>query len=156
MVHWVQEAFRRSFEYSGRSRRMEFWIYVVFAYIVLQIVRIFEIEAGLVATSGSRDSGPLMSIATLCLFIPGIAVTVRRLHDRDFSGWWAALPFAGLVAFGVVIIGSGGDERLFPWAAVGYLIAILGLVVMLFLPGTRGPNRFGDDPKNPSLADTFN
>jgi uncharacterized membrane protein YhaH (DUF805 family) len=64
----------------------------------------------------------LLSIVGLALFIPSLAVTVRRLHDQDKSGWLVLLPLIPLVG-GII------------------------LLVFMLLEGTQGPNRFGPDPK---------
>ena len=69
-------------------------------------------------------------IGALALFVPGIAVQVRRFHDQDRSGWFVLLSFV-------------------PY--VGGLI----LLVFMCLPGTVGPNRFGPDPKGENLSDVF-
>ncbi len=66
-----------------------------------------------------------------------IAVAVRRLHDRNLSGWW----YLAATLFGFIPV-------------IGFLGSIAFLVVML-LPGTDGPNRFGEDPKDPHSADVF-
>jgi uncharacterized membrane protein YhaH (DUF805 family) len=77
------------------------------------------------------------------------AASIKRLHDRDKSGWWM-VPF--IVATGLY---SGFGARLGgSWAAVAvgiavYIAFIWGLVEMYFLKGTHGPNRFGGDPLTP-------
>ncbi len=79
----------------------------------------------------------LYALYALAVFIPSIAVTVRRFHDRDMSGWWyLGLSLAGIIPF------------------VGFLASIAFLVLM-FLPGTQGSNRFGPDPKDPYAEDVF-
>jgi uncharacterized membrane protein YhaH (DUF805 family) len=105
---------------------------------------------------------PSAVIALVSMLLLAAAV-VRRLHDRDRAGWWGLLPvpfkLAGLAA-GPAVTGAlthppGGT----PLAATGsplvmlgslnslaYWIAFIVLVVMLVGEGTRGPNRFGDDP----------
>jgi len=74
--------------------------------------------------------GSLIGLFLLAAFIPTIAVQVRRFHDQDKSGWMVLLTF------------------------IPYLG---GLIVMIFmcLEGTRGPNRFGPDPRDPYNADVF-
>lgn len=79
----------------------------------------------------------LYAFYALAAFIPSLAVTVRRLHDRDMSGWW----YLGLAVAGVL-----------PY--VGF-IASIALLVLMVLPGTPGSNRFGLDPKDPYAADVF-
>jgi uncharacterized membrane protein YhaH (DUF805 family) len=79
----------------------------------------------------------LYGIYALAVFIPSIAVTVRRLHDRDMSGWW----YLGLAVAGLLPV-------------VGFLASI-ALIVLMVLPGTQGANRFGADPKDPYAEDVF-
>jgi uncharacterized membrane protein YhaH (DUF805 family) len=66
-----------------------------------------------------------------------MAVSVRRLHDRDLSGWWY-----------LAVIVTGVFPRLAALSSLAFLIVTL-------LPGTPGPNRFGPDPKDPTGADVF-
>jgi len=81
--------------------------------------------------------GILVFIWVLIVFIPSIAVTVRRLHDRDMSGWW----YLGFIVAGMI-----------PFIG---LIASIALLVLMFLPGTPGANRYGPDPKDPTSAAVF-
>jgi uncharacterized membrane protein YhaH (DUF805 family) len=82
-------------------------------------------------------SEPVCWAFGLAVLVPSIAVVVRRLHDRDLSGWW----YLGAIVAGMI-----------PF--VGF-IASIALLVLMFLPGTPGPNRFGPDPKDPSNANVF-
>lgn len=72
----------------------------------------------------------LLLLYSLAIAIPSLAVAIRRLHDQDKSGWFI---FIGLIPF------------------VG------GIIVLVFycLEGTRGPNRFGPDPKGMGHEQTF-
>ena len=72
----------------------------------------------------------LMSLFILAGIIPSIAVTVRRLHDQNLSGWMYLLGFIPYVG-GIV------------------------LIVFMCLEGTKGENRFGPDPMDPASADVF-
>ena len=63
---------------------------------------------------------PLGAVSTIVLFLPGLAVAARRLHDLDRSGWWLLIIFTG--------------------------IGIILLLIWDCLKGTLGPNRFGSDP----------
>ncbi|MBB1249167.1 MULTISPECIES: DUF805 domain-containing protein [unclassified Rhizobium] len=99
--------------FSGRARRSEYWWYVLFVFIaslVLGLIDEMVIGMGLL--------GGVFALATL---IPGIAVGVRRLHDRDMSGWWLLIGFVPLV---------------------GWLI----LIYLFATPGASGENRFGPEP----------
>jgi uncharacterized membrane protein YhaH (DUF805 family) len=73
----------------------------------------------------------------LAALIPGIAVTVRRLHDREMSGWW----YLGFIVLSLIPL-------------VG-IIASIAMIVILALEGTDGPNKYGPDPKDPAGAAVF-
>jgi len=79
----------------------------------------------------------LLGLFALAVFIPNLAVVVRRLHDRDMSGWW----LLGYVVASIIPILN--------------IIAAIAMLVLMFLPGTAGPNKFGPDPKDPASAATF-
>jgi uncharacterized membrane protein YhaH (DUF805 family) len=116
------------------------------AYIVVMIV---ENIVGLDGTVGPY--GPLSLILMLGLLVPGLAVTVRRLHDTNRSGWWiliAVIPYLilGILAGGAIASGSMGAMA---GAGLLGLVAMVGAIVLLVfmvLPGTKGENRFGADP----------
>lgn len=100
------------------------------------LVLIFGGSSG-VDANGEPQLGPLsyLGIGLLGLWflgslIPSIAVTVRRFHDQDKSGWFYLLSF------------------------IPYVGGLIALVFML-IEGTRGPNRFGPDPKDPGSANVF-
>ena len=129
------EAIRFNFshyaDFKGRAQRSQFWWWQLFVFIVYAILNVIDgaanfhminmndIAAGQVGTF--YGGGVLATIWGLAILIPNIAVAVRRLHDRNMSGWWFLLNL--LCCIGTII--------LFVW----YL-----------LPGTRGDNRFGPDP----------
>jgi uncharacterized membrane protein YhaH (DUF805 family) len=137
-VNWMLLPFHRYAEFSGRSRRKEYWMFTLLNLIVASVIGLV-VGAGLPSSfvldtaptfGGSLYAGLLLAgIWVLAVLIPSIAVTVRRLHDRDLSGWWY-LGF--LVLSAVPIVG---------------IVASIAFLVVLCLDGTRGPNRFGDDPK---------
>ncbi|HET9629430.1 MAG TPA: DUF805 domain-containing protein [Novosphingobium sp.] len=141
---------RRYAEFSGRSRRKEYWMFALLMMIVYAIGAALMFSAIVpMITAGAAAPDPamftpafwvgagLLGLFTLAIIVPGIAVTVRRLHDRDMSGWWY---------LGVVIIGQ------IPY--LGGLVQ-LGFLVLMCLPGTPGPNRFGPDPKGGDSYEAF-
>ncbi|MEM6827910.1 MAG: DUF805 domain-containing protein [Pseudomonadota bacterium] len=158
-MQWMILPFKRYFDFEGRSRRMEYWMFILFNTAVALVltgpvlVAAFAValdpelsaagddvvgEAILASMSGIGGlSLGLYALFALFAFIPSIAVTVRRLHDRDMSGWW----YLGFTVAGILPL-------------VG-LIASLVFIVLLLLPGTSGSNRFGPDPKNPYSQDVF-
>ena len=135
-MHWMLMPLRRYADFSGRSRRKEYWMFFLFNLLVSLVVWGLLAVTFLASLSESEMTVIMMPVfiiyglLALALIIPGIAVTVRRLHDIDRSGWSILL---GLIP----IVG-----------------AIL-LIVFYCTEGTPGPNRFGDDPKageRPSTA----
>jgi uncharacterized membrane protein YhaH (DUF805 family) len=62
------------------------------------------------------------AVVALALFIPGLAVGVRRMHDQDKSGWWLLIAFIPII---------------------GWIV----LLVFYLTDGTRGTNQYGPDPK---------
>lgn len=152
-MNWMILPFKRYFDFKGRSRRMEFWMFALFNTLVWIVLTMIQLGSagGLAQLAAGDDSNPfavygvlfggafgiLIALWALATIIPSIAVTIRRLHDRDMSGWW----YLG------VIVGS-----LIP--LINILVS-LGFLVLMFLPGTPGANRFGPDPKDPTSAEVF-
>ena len=126
MLDWMLMPYKRYADFSGRSRRKEFWLFQLFVFIVYFVLMIV---AGMGMSSmtvdpetGAVSGGGLSSVMSIVVIlfwvatiIPLIAVQVRRCHDQDKSGWFILVPIYGFV--------------------------------LMFIEGTRGPNRFGPDPK---------
>jgi uncharacterized membrane protein YhaH (DUF805 family) len=160
---------KRYAEFSGRSRRMEYWMYTLFL-ILLWIVLggIFMAMAGSMLLSAGTGSASglaaaggvamvllvIMIVVWLALLIPSIAVAVRRLHDTDRSGWW----FGGylLLAFvGGFVRGSTGNGGLGMIISLVTFLYLIMLIVYFCLDGTKGPNKYGPDPKGQVDAQVF-
>ena len=118
-MNWFVTALKRYAQFSGRAGRPEYW-YFVLIYTLASVFLSFV--DGIMGTHSSKTGGGLLSlIFALALLIPGLAVSVRRLHDIDKSGWWT-------------LIG---------------LIPLIGLVVWLIFACRRSDassNRFGSEP----------
>src|SRR5207245_9997898 len=96
---------------SGRAARSEYWYWVLFGVLVGIVANIVD------AILFGGNSRPVSSIVSLAILLPGIAVSVRRLHDLDRSGWWYLLvliPVVGWIVLLVWFIGRGtvGSNRL--------------------------------------------
>lgn len=138
MLGWMILPYRRYAEFEGRSRRREFWSFVLFYWLVNLALSVlfgrFElVRSGaqspffFVLTGGAGPIGGLLGLVSL---VPSLAVAVRRLHDQNRSGWLLLL----------------------------YLIPLFGwfaLLVLFLLSGTQGTNRYGPDPKQPGDAEVF-
>ncbi len=145
-MEWMLLPLKRYADFSGRSRRMEYWMFTLFNVLVLLGLGIVLGAIGY-ATGSFQGSTPptffiiLLGIVALgyvaVFLVPSIAVVVRRLHDRDMSGWW----YLGIIVASMIpIVGT---------------LASIALLVLMVLPGTPGPNRFGPDPKDPANAAVF-
>jgi uncharacterized membrane protein YhaH (DUF805 family) len=151
-LHWIAQAFRRSFDYSGRSRRMEYWSYALFTFLLLSLIGFVEDQLGL---PFDDRNDPVRACSFLALAIPGLAVAVRRLHDTNRSGWWLVLPIAPFLFWAVALVGHFNFLPLFRIVMVAFILAPLALLVLMCLPGTPGENCYGHDPKGQDLADRF-
>lgn len=129
MLEWMLLPLKRYADFSGRSRRKEYWMFVLGVFIAAIVLSIVE---GILGMSGMVGGvyGPLTTIFLLAVIIPSIAVQVRRFHDQDKSGWMVLLAF-------IPILGG------------------LAVLIFMCLEGTRGSNRFGPDPKDPASAQVF-
>ncbi|GAA4716281.1 DUF805 domain-containing protein [Isoptericola chiayiensis] len=124
----VRTVFGKYATFSGRARRSEYWWWYLFVLLVSIALSIlvavfggYSIDADTGMPVFEFGSALLIFAAWLLFVIPNIAVTVRRLHDTDRSGFWWFIGFVPLV---------------------GWII----LLVLMVLEGTQGPNRFGPDP----------
>ncbi len=121
-MHWFMEVLRKYAVFSGRARRKEYW-YFALGYLVLYVAcALIDWVLGPIWSLIGEDIGLFGLLLAIGLFLPSLAVTVRRLHDTDRSGWWILIFFIPIV---------------------GVIVA----VVFLALKGTEGDNRFGPDPK---------
>jgi uncharacterized membrane protein YhaH (DUF805 family) len=114
-IQAIQSGFSNYVNFSGRAIRSEYWFWVLFAVIGEAV------GSGLDYTIFATSTGLFYSVFALAVFLPSLAVAIRRLHDLDRSGWW----------FLIVLI-----------PIVGGIL----LIVWFCSPGTPGPNRFGPDP----------
>lgn len=124
------------------------------------------IVASLVDTLMGLDpvvsTGPVRTLTSLFFFWPSIAVCVKRFHDRGMSGWWIFLPLLAIFVASFVLVFTGaltrgpagrefnavsfGTVGIVALAAVG-LVALWQFVVLYLMPGQRGDNAYGADPR---------
>ncbi len=86
----VTHVLNNYFTFSGRASCSEFWWWVLFGFLVNIVLSVLEIDA-------------LSVLVALGLLIPNIAVTARRLHDIDKSGWWQLIMLVPLVGVFILI-----------------------------------------------------
>ena len=92
-MEWMILPLKRYADFSGRSRRKEYWMFFLFTIIVSVALGIIDAVLGLNFGSGFSSNGVLGSLFSLATLVPSLAVGIRRLHDTDRSGWWLLLVF---------------------------------------------------------------
>lgn len=125
-MEWMLMPLKRYADFSGRSRRKEYWMFMLFILIVyIAIIALSAIGGETVA----GILGIVLIVFALGIFIPSLAVQVRRFHDQGKSGWFVLLN----------------------------LIPIVSLAVLVFMciDGDKGPNEYGPDPKGGADPETF-
>jgi uncharacterized membrane protein YhaH (DUF805 family) len=108
----ISSGFSNYINFSGRACRSEYWFWILFYFIGALVTGGIDAAIGMSITSG---------LFGLAVFLPNLAVSIRRLHDLDRTGWWIFIS----------------------------LIPIIGWIILLIwycTKGTEGPNRFGPDP----------
>jgi uncharacterized membrane protein YhaH (DUF805 family) len=115
-MNWYLKVINQYFDFSGRARRKEYWMFMFLSILLSWTLAIIDIVFGIYIFS------IISTIYSLLIFIPSLAVFLRRLHDSGYSGWYLFLiliPFLGWI-----------------W-----------LLVLLCLESEPGQNKWGENPK---------
>lgn len=118
-MNYYKMAFQRFSDFSGRSRRSEFWYFVLFNMLASGVAFALDMILGVPI---------LYSLYMLIALVPGLAVSVRRLHDIGKSGWW-------------ILIG---------------LVPVAGVIILIIFYATDsqpGTNQWGNNPKELDYQD---
>ena len=94
----VKTCFKKYADFSGRALRSEFWWFVLFVSLGSIVVTIIDI---MILGYSIESYGPVNIIFSVVLILPSIAVTARRLHDINKSGWWQLIE---LTIIGILLI----------------------------------------------------
>ncbi|MCL2660320.1 MAG: DUF805 domain-containing protein [Acidobacteriaceae bacterium] len=129
-MKWYLKVLRHYADFSGRARRKEYWMFFLFnaifsfawTFVTMLIVTLRLQDRNLEPAELALTVYYLSSVYAIAVLLPGMAVSVRRLHDRGMSGW---MILVGIIPF----IGS------------------FWLLILMLLEGQPGPNRYGPDPK---------
>jgi uncharacterized membrane protein YhaH (DUF805 family) len=112
-MHWYLEALKQYAVFSGRSRRKEYWYFVLFNFLISLGVGLVGGAAG--AIVGAEWLGFAAALLYfLAVLTPAVAVTIRRLHDTGRSGWWMLLglvPVIGIVVLFFMVQGSEANQN---------------------------------------------
>lgn len=101
----IKKGFRGYVVWNARSTRSEYWWWTLFVIIVAIVASV--IDSALFSTDMMSGTGPVSLITTLALFLPGLSLWIRRLHDTDRTGWWAwiiLIPIVGLIVSLVFVL----------------------------------------------------
>ncbi|QJX46420.1 DUF805 domain-containing protein [Hymenobacter taeanensis] len=125
-MQYYLHALRNYAVFQGRARRKEYWMFTLFHIIFAIVAMVADVVLG--TAMDGIGYGPVYMLYALAMFIPGLAVSVRRLHDVNKSGWFMFIVLIPLVG-------------------------AIWLLVLDCTEGTRGDNQYGADPKQePVLA----
>ena len=120
-MKWFFKCWQQYADFSGRARRKEYWMFTLFnaliAFVLGLVLGVFE-----VITDTQFISTAISSIYSLFIFIPSLAVCIRRLHDVGKSGWFYLI---GLIP----------------------IIGWIWLIVLFCTDSQPGANNWGANPK---------
>ncbi|HEV7802196.1 MAG TPA: DUF805 domain-containing protein [Burkholderiales bacterium] len=94
-MNWYLQVLKRYAEFSGRASRTEFWMFTLVNFIVVVVLSLLDSFIGF---------GLLGMIYGLGVLIPSLAVSVRRLHDTNRSGWWLLIGLIPVIGFIVLLV----------------------------------------------------
>ncbi|GMQ82747.1 MAG: DUF805 domain-containing protein [Rhodothermia bacterium] len=120
-MNWYLEVLKKYAVFNGRARRKEYLYFALFSSIISIVLLVIDVVTG--SFSAEIGMGVLGGIYGLAVLLPAIAVSVRRLHDTDHSGWWYFIILIPLI--GAIIIS-----------------------VFLVTDSKPGENRYGSNPKS--------
>ena len=139
--------FKKYATFKGRASRSEYWWYMLFASLI-------SLLGAVIASTlyGDPSELTLFDIVWLLIFLPGLAVGIRRLHDVNKSGWWLIFPLASLILTPVI---SLFEEHGLMDSAIGISISLLflfGFLIGLYVlylaikKSDSGENQYGKNP----------
>lgn len=101
-MNWYLEVLKKYAVFAGRARCKEYWYFVLFNILVSIVLAIIDGATGSFSTEAGM--GLLGGIYTLAVLIPGVAVSVRRLHDTNHRGWWLLIALVPLIGAIVLLV----------------------------------------------------
>ena len=117
-MEWYLKGLRQYADFKGRSRRREYWMFTLVSFVVALVLDVLDYVLGLMV----NGFGILGLIYLVAVIVPSTAVSIRRLHDINRTGWWELLVLVPIL---------------------GWLV----LTVFAVIAGDQGSNRYGPDPK---------
>lgn len=108
-MNWYLEVLKKYAVFSGRARRKEYWFFILFNIIISIVLAVIDGVTG--SFSAEEGMGLLGGIYSLAVLIPSIAVSVRRLHDTERSGWWLLIALVPLIGAIVLLVFMAQDSK---------------------------------------------
>ena len=152
------------FSFKGRINRKPFWLRTLVLYVAIIVLMglVYFAAGGPSLLTGESDifggvaiiGGIFFLVAIIAFYVSIFSLSVRRLHDRNKSGWWVLFVFiisAALGAVGEMLKGSDGVQIAVGLASL--IISIWFLIEVGFRKGTIGANNYGPDPLSGAVAD---
>jgi uncharacterized membrane protein YhaH (DUF805 family) len=147
MIEWYKKVvFENYANFSGRARRSEYWYYhlanFIISAITMSIDKLLELKFGINLLYG------------VVVFIPGLSVAVRRLHDIGKSGWILLISYIAIIICAVgLVLGmlTLGSSSFSIWFAIPIIVMVaicIWMIVLFVTEGDDGKNKYGSDPKN--------
>lgn len=121
-MKWYIKVLKQYADFRGRARRMEYWMFALFNFL-------FALTAAMIDAAANLNMG-IYTLYMLAMFIPGLAVAVRRLHDTGKSGWMLLVALIPLIGW-------------------------IWLLVLLFTEGQSFENQYGLNPKDENTVFDF-
>lgn len=106
-MEYFTNALKRYADFTGRARRKEYWMYILFYLIFYIVLSVIDAALGTLL---------LTSLFSLALLIPSISIAARRLHDTGRSGWWQLLvliPLLGSIVLIIFLVQDSHDENIY-------------------------------------------
>lgn len=119
MLHYYPLAWKRALDFRNRARRTEYGVFQLVNFVIS--LALIWVDAKM-NTYVTPEMGTFQLVFAAIVFVPSLAVAVRRIHDVGHTGWWLLLviiPFVGIIVF----------------------------IALLFMEGEAGPNAWGPDPR---------
>lgn len=155
MKQAIINVFTKYATFKGRARRSEFWWFRLFESIIFALIMIIEVINGLTFAPPFNFFGPISLLVSLIVFLPDIALSIRRLHDINKSGSWylayyvvnAALAGSFVIIDDLRNIVSSRVSIAFILLYILYLAYAILIIAWFCKDSDKEPNRYGESPK---------
>jgi uncharacterized membrane protein YhaH (DUF805 family) len=105
-MNYYLTVFKKYATFSGRARRAEYWCFFLFSFIAMIALGFID---DLLKITPHQDGSVLVSIYQLAVLIPSVAVSIRRMHDVNKSGWFILIPIYSFIL--IIMSGTKGDNK---------------------------------------------